>query len=85
MYASRAVAAYEANEAEASLDFQTFFEGPPNFLGATEIFGGHQNILGLEEAWFEIYFIGWFNLFIINDSWTVFGSFKDYFLGPLGV
>ena len=46
----RAVAAYEANEAEASLDFQTFFEGPPNFLGATKIFGGHQNILGLEKA-----------------------------------
>ena len=44
----RAVAAYEANEAEASLDFQTFFEGPPNFLGATKIFGGHQNIKGLE-------------------------------------
>ena len=38
-YASiRAVAAYEANEAEASLDFQTFFEGPPKFLGATKIF-----------------------------------------------
>ena len=81
----RAVAAYEANEAEASLDFQTFFEGPPNFLGATKIFGGPQNILGLEEAWFEIYFIGWFNLFIINDSLTFLGSFKDYFLGPLGV
>ena len=46
----RAVAAYEANEAEASLDFQTFFEGPPNFLGAPKIFGGHQNIMGLEEA-----------------------------------
>ena len=33
----RAVAAYEANEAEASLAFQTFFEGPPKFLGAPKI------------------------------------------------
>ena len=78
------VAAYEANEAEASLDFQTFFEGPPKILGAPKFFGGHQNILGLEEAWFEIYFIGWFNLFIINDSWTIFGSFKD-FRAPRGI
>ena len=81
----RAVAAYEANEAEASLDFQTFFSGPPNFLGATKIFRGHQNILGLVEAWFEIYFIGWFNLFMINDSWTVLGSFKYFFLGSVNI
>ena len=47
---NRAVAAYEANEAEASLDFQTFFEGPPKILGAPKIFGGPQNIMGLEEA-----------------------------------
>ena len=50
----RAVAAYEDNEAEALLDFQTFFEGPPNYLGASKIFGGLQNIMGLEGAWYEI-------------------------------
>ena len=48
---TRAVAAYEANEAETSLDFQTFFEGPPrpNFLGATKFFRGPQNCLGVPK------------------------------------